>query len=192
MPSLLAKVFVSSRMHPKLFLFVVLFWMGAMVTYAQNGEPVKCDGKLIEAIDSVEGTFTRSFKEKLLVSNSPEDQLEFDLKQFNEAIVFSVFVKGAGNCLDETSKMTVKFVSGATISLSMDGKFNCDNEFAAFFGGPFGKKKEFRMFLENGIETVRVETRRSVIDKKRKNFVEVKFSGQQQKEFMERLDCLVD
>ena len=166
--------------------------MGGTPTYAQNGALTKCAGKISEVTDSVQGTFTRGFKEKLVVSNSPEDRLEFDLHQFNDALVFSIFVKGAGDCLDETSKMKVKFVSGATLLLPMDGKFNCDNDFAAFFLGAFGKKKEFRMFLENEIETVRVETRKSVIDKSRKNFVEVKFTAPQQKEFIERLECLVE
>ena len=180
-------------MHSKLFFTVVLVWVGAILTYAQNEAPDKCAGKIIELTDSVNGTFTRAFKDKLVVSNSPQERLEFDLKQFNEAIVFSVLIKGAGDyCLDETSKMTVKFVSGESVTLPMDGKFNCDNEFAAFFGGPFGKKKEFRMFLDNEIATLRVETRKSVIDKTRKNFVEVKFTAPLQKEFMERLDCLVD
>ncbi len=176
-----------------LLISIVVLWLGPDLSYAQNEEPAKCAGKIIEQTDSVSGNFTRSFKEKLVISNSPQDKLEFDLKQFNEAIVFSVLIKGSGDyCLDETSKMTVKFVSGETITLPMDGKFNCDNEFASFFGGPFGKKKEFRMFLDNEVETVRVETRKSAIDKSRKNFVEVKFTTQQQKELVERLDCLVD
>src|SRR6185369_8378085 len=137
-------------MHSKLSLSVVLFGMVATFTYAQSEPPDKCAGKIKEQTDSVNGTFTRAFKEKLLISNSPQERLEFDLKQFNEAIVISVLIKGAGDyCLDETSKMIVKFVSGATVTLQMDGKFNCDNEFASFFGGPFGKKKEFRMFLDN-------------------------------------------
>jgi hypothetical protein len=156
-----------------------------------QGTPEKCAGKLIEETDSVDGTFTRKFKDKLIVSNSPDDRLEFDLKQFNDALVISARVKGAGDCLDENSKMTVKFVAGQKLVLSMDGRFNCDNDFAAFFGGAFGKKKEFRMFLVNEIETVRIETRKSAIDKNRKNYVEVKFTELQQKEFIERLDCLV-
>jgi hypothetical protein len=178
-------------MH-KSFLFGVLFWIGATITYAQNGASLKCAEKMTEETDSLTGTFTRRFKEKLLISNSPEDRLEFDLHQFNDGLVFSVFIKGAGDCLDETSKMKVKFVSGATLVLPMDGKFNCDNDYAAFFLGAFGKKKEFKMFMENEIETVRVETRKSVIDKSRKNFVEVKFTAAQQKEFIERLKCLVE
>lgn len=180
-------------MHFKLFLSVVLFCTAFTFTHGQNESPDKCAGKITEQTDSVSGTFTRSFKEKLVISNSPQEKLEFDLKQFNEAIVISVLMKGSGDyCLDETSKMIVKFVSGQTVTLAMDGKFNCDNEFAAFFGGPFGKKKEFRMFLDNEIETLRVEARKSVIDKTRKNFIELKFTQPQRKEFMERLDCLVD
>ncbi len=180
-------------MQLKLFLSVALFWMAVTLVHAQSDPPDKCAARIVEQTDSVSGTFTRAFKEKLIVSNSPQERLEFDLKQFNEAIVISVLMKGAGDyCFDETSKMIVKFVSGGTVTLPMDGKFNCDNEFASFFGGPFGKKKEFKMFLENEIETVRVEARKSVIDKTRKNFMEMKFTETQRKEFMERLDCLVD
>jgi hypothetical protein len=180
-------------MHLKLFFSVSIFCLAAIFTYGQNETPDKCAAKILEQTDSVSGNFTRSFKEKFVVAVAPKERLEFDLKQFNEAIVVSVLMKGAGDyCLDETSKMIVKFVSGQTVTLPMDGKFNCDNEFASFFGGPFAKKKEFRMLLDNEIETLRVEARKSVIDKTRKNFMEVKFTEAQRKEFMERLDCLVD
>ncbi len=184
--------FVSSNMNPMHLLFAGLCWIASSACFAQAAQPSKCTEKMVEEMDSVQGTFTRKFKEKLIVANSPEDRLEFDLKQFNDAIVFSVFIKGAGDCLDENSKMKVKFISGASLLLPMDGKFNCDNDYATFFGGAFGKKKEFRMFLSDEIETVRIETRKSVIDKTRKNFVEVKFTPQQQKEFIERLECLVE
>lgn len=179
-------------MNPKYLLFAGLCCITSSAGFAQAARPSKCAEKMVEDMDSVQGTFTRKFKEKLVVANSAEDRLEFDLKQFNDAIVFSVFIKGAGDCLDENSKMKVKFVSGASLSLPMDGKFNCDNDYAAFFGGAFGKKKEFRMFLTEEIEMVRIETRKSVVDKSRKNFVEVKFTPLQQKEFIERLECLVE
>lgn len=149
-----------------------------------------CKEKMVDETDSTQGAFTRSFVTKLIIANA-SDNLTFDLKQFNDALVISALVTGAGDCLDENSKMVVKFVSGTTITLPMDGKFNCDREYAAFFGGPFGKKKEFRMLLSEEIESIRVETRKSVIDKTRKNFVEVTLTADQQKEFMQRLECLV-
>lgn len=176
----------------KCCLFAALFCFEFDVAFAQNNPSTNCAGKLIEQTDSTSGTFTRKFKDKLIVSNSPTDLLEFDLKQFNDAIVISATVKGAGDCLDENSKMTVTFEGGAKLALAMDGRFNCDSDYAAFFGGAFGKKKEFRLFLSNEIETIRIETRKSAIDKTRKNFVEVNFTGQQRKEFMERLNCLVE
>lgn len=159
---------------------------------AQSSSPAKtgCTERMVDETDSIQGTFSRSFVTKLIVTNGT-DNLAFDLKQFNDALVVSALVTGAGDCLDENSKMIVKFVSGSSITLPMDGKFNCDREYAAFFGGPFGKKKEFRMLLTQEIESVRVETRKSVIDKTKKNFVDVAFTADQQKEFMERLECLV-
>ncbi len=169
----------------------MFFWIAPGRSYSQDATP-NCASKLIEQTDSVTGTFTRKFKDKLIVSNSPDDRLEFDLKQFNDALVISAQVKGAGDCLDENSKMMIKFVSGEKMVLPMDGKFNCDNDYAAFFGGAFGKKKEFRTLLSTEIETVRIETRKSAIDKTRKNFVEVKFTEAQRKEFMDRLNCLVE
>jgi hypothetical protein len=178
-------------MNPRHYIFVFLL-LGNTLTSAQNSIRSNCADKIVEAMDSSQGTFTRKFKEKLVVANSPDDQLAFDLKQFNDAIVISATVKGAGDCLDENSKMIVKFVSGSTLTLPMDGNFNCDNDYAAFFGGAFGKKKEFRMLLTTEIETVRILTRKSVIDKARKNFVEVTFTPQQKKEFIERLECLVE
>jgi len=175
-----------------LFLVLGFVSLSSSILFGQEASPSPCAVQLLDETDSVQGTYTRRFKEKLVVQNSAEDLLEFDLKQFNDVLVFSVLVKGAGDCLDENSKMTIRFVSGATISLGMDGKFNCDNEFAAFFGGTFGKKKEFRACLTNEIETVKVETRKSVIDKTRKNFVEVKFTPEQRIEFVMRLGCLLE
>jgi hypothetical protein len=178
-------------MNAKLFLLAFLLWMPLKHGKAQEKMSTLCEGKLVEELDSITGAFTRSYKEKLIVQNSPEDLLDMDLKQFNEVLVFSVLVKGAGDCLDESSKMITTFTSGATVTLMMQGNFNCDREFVAFFGDSFGKKKEFRMFFTNEIEIVRVETRKSIADKNRKNFVEVRFTSEQAKEFIQRLECLL-
>lgn len=177
-------------MRNRILLIVLLGCTLLLELRAQSQPKAGCEQKMVEETDSIQGTFSRSFVAKLIVANAT-DNLTFDLKQFNDALVVSALVTGAGDCLDENSKMIVNFVSGSTITLPMDGKFNCDREYAAFFGGPFGKKKEFRMLLTQEIESVRVETRKSVIDKTKKNFVEVIFTTDQQKEFIERLECLV-
>lgn len=178
-------------MRNRIILIAALTWLVFNIGLAQESATVNCAGKMVDENDSIAGTYTRRFKEKLVIKNSDTDLLMVDLKQFNDVLVFSVLVKGAGDCLDESSKMITTFVSGATVTLPMDGKFNCDQEFAAFFGATFGKKKEFRMFLLNEIESIKVETRKSVIDKTRKNFVEVTLNADQRKEFIQRLECLV-
>lgn len=168
---------------------IVCLLANGLVAQSSSGF-IDCSSRMIEETDSNQGTYSRRFTDLLFVSSGP-DTLRFEIKQFNEALVISVLVIGAGDCLDETSKMIVKFSSGQAITLPMDGRFNCDREFAVFFGGAFGKKKEFRMLLTNQIEFVRIETRQSVVDKTRKPHVEVKLNEFQQQDFSQRLACLV-
>ena len=149
-------------MDVKILLFAFIIGVPFTPVEAQETTLMSCEGKLVEELDSITGMFTRSFKEKFIVQNSPEDMLDFDLKQFNEVLVFSVLATGAGDCLDEKSKMITKFTSGETLTLMMQGDFNCDREFVAFFGGTFGRKKEFRMFFANEIKRIKSITKITV------------------------------
>lgn len=176
-------------MHAKALLSVLLI-MYCTLGWAQNGEVPDCAGRILVE-DNTAGSYTLAFKQRLVVQNSSEDLLEFDLKQFNGSIVIAINVKGAGDCLDERSSMTAQFTTGETIKLLMNAFFNCDREFVSFFGGGFGRKNELQQFVDGEIKSVRVETRKSIAFKDRKNFVEVNFTPTQAREFQQRMKCLV-
>jgi hypothetical protein len=177
-------------MNTKVLIAVFLVLTYTSFGWAQTLEVPECAGRMLEE-DNTAGSYTLAFKQRLVVKNSPDDLLEFDLKQFNGSIVIAINIKGAGDCLDEVSSMTTRFTSGKILKLPMNAFFNCDREYVSFFGGGFGRKNELRQFVDNQIEWVRVETRKSIAYKDRKKFVEVKFTPEQAREFQERMRCLV-
>jgi hypothetical protein len=179
-------------MDKSIFLSVLLLSIPLVYTSAQNAELPDCAEEMVEETDSL-GVYTRAFKNNrfMIVKNSTDDTLKFDLMQFNNAILIFVGVAGAGDCLDELSNMTTRFTSGETVTLTMNAFFNCDREYISLFGGSFGRKKELELFLKNKIESVRVETRKSIAFPERKTFVEVTFTPEQAQEFLRRMKCLV-
>jgi hypothetical protein len=181
---------MNSKALLSVLLVPIAIGMCCSLGWAQNLEVPDCAGRILEE-DNSAGSYTLAFKQRLVVQNSNDDMLEFDLKQFNGSIVIAINIKGAGDCLDEVSSMTARFTSGKVVKLPMNAFFNCDREYVSFFGGGFGRKNELQQFVDNEIEWIRVETRKSIAYKDRKNFVEVKFTPAQAQEFRERMECLV-
>lgn len=158
---------------------------------SREGLAQDCSALIREDQDVERGTISRSSTENIIISNDGKDSLSFVILELDKVIIFSVTVTGAGDCIDEKNKMTVTFRDGSKVELMHGARYNCDREFEVFLSGALGTKSQLQLFKTKEIQSVRVETRKSSIDKTRKNFVEQTFPAEQSKVLMQTVGCLI-
>ena len=151
---------------------------------------MNCEDLIRLDADSLNGAVMRSAAHNIVVPGDGKKSLTFFVVEMDGVIVLSVSVLGAGDCVDDKSKVRFTFRNGSSLELINSGGFNCDAESSVYFGGGFGHKKELEKFLTVEIDRVWVETRKSTIDKSKPAFVEASFSPDQSKLFMKTIDCL--
>ena len=97
-------------------------------------------------------------------------------------VVLSIQAAGGGSCIDEDDKMNILFRDGTRIELINNGKFNCEGKFTLYLGGKIGGKKELESFRSKEIETMRIWTSKS--------YVEKDFNDSESRQFMQTVSCL--
>tara|TARA_R110002033_G_scaffold170884_1_gene214659 strand:+ start:876 stop:1496 length:621 start_codon:yes stop_codon:yes gene_type:complete len=145
-----------------------------------------CSSYIITETDKMTGKSSTGAKETLIISEDG-GKTGFGIYALNssnsKALIMSVQAVGAGSCVDDDNKMNILFRDGSRLELINDGKFNCDAKMTLYFGGIFGKKKQLEELATKEIETMRVWTSKS--------YVEKDFSSAQSKQLMKTISCLM-
>ena len=133
--------------------------------------------------DKMTGKSTTGAKETLIVSEDG-GKTGFGIYVFKsqKSLIYSIQAVGAGSCIDDEDKANILFRDGTRIELVNDAKFNCDAKFTLYFGGIFGKKRELELLATKEIETMRIWTSDS--------YVEKDFTNEQSKKLMAITACL--
>ncbi|APA65656.1 hypothetical protein [Maribacter sp. 1_2014MBL_MicDiv] len=144
---------------------------------------LECSDIIETTVDKMTGKSSTAATETLIISNDGgKNGLGiYALNGANSTIVVIQAV-GAGNCMDDDNKVNILFRDGSRLELYNNGKFNCEAKMTLYFGGIFGKNKQMKELASKEIETMRVWTSKS--------YVEKDFSSYQSKQFMNTVKCL--
>lgn len=153
---------------------------------SSNGSvSLECSELVSSKVDKMTGETSVSASEAIIVSDDGKEGIAIYLLQGNPGgarLIFILKAIGAGNCIDDDDKMNVLFSDGSRLEIENDGDFNCDAEFTVYFGGVFGKKREWTMLKEKRIESMRVWTT--------KGYVEEDFTEDQGEIVKATINCL--
>jgi hypothetical protein len=145
---------------------------------------LECADLVSTETDKMTGETTTASKRTIVISeDGGKTGFGLYLMSLNGVIIFNIQAVGAGSCIDDDDKMNILFRDGTRLELKNNSKFNCKGKFNLYFGGSFGKKKQLEMFRTKEIETMRVWTSRS--------YVEKDFSSEKSKIVMKTIDCLL-
>ena len=144
---------------------------------------LECSDLITTEVDKMTGKSTTSAKEMLVISeDGGKTGFGIYVLQGSKSVIYSMQAVGAGNCIDDEDKANILFRDGTRIELYNDADFNCDAKFTLYFGGVFGKKKELEYLSTKEIETMRIWTSDS--------YVEKDFTSEQSKKLMTITACL--
>ena len=150
-----------------------------------SSEPLslECADLTTTDTDKMTGKSTTGAKETLIISEDG-GKTGFGIYVFKsqKSLIYSMQAVGAGSCIDDEDKANILFRDGTRIELINDAKFNCDAKFTLYFGGIFGKKRELELLATKEIETMRIWTSDS--------YVEKDFTSEQSKKLMAITACL--
>jgi hypothetical protein len=143
-----------------------------------------CSNYIRTDTDKMTGKSSISSKSTLIISSDGgKNGLGIYVMNIKESLALSIQAVGAGNCIDKGSTINILFRDGTKMQLSNANKFNCEGKTTLYFGGVFGKKDELKNLQTKEIETMRVWTSKS--------FVEKDFTAEQSRELMQTINCLL-
>jgi hypothetical protein len=123
---------------------------------------------LEETTDKMTGTTTVSGKGMVLVSNDG-GKTGFGIITMlggnSESVILSIQAVGAGACIDEGNRINILFRDGTRMELASQSDFNCEARATVYFGGVFGKTAELRKLSAEAVETIRVWTSGSYVER---------------------------
>ena len=143
-----------------------------------------CSNWISTETDKVSGTTSTVSKNTLIVSTDGGKK-GFGILMMQSSkggLIISIKAVGAGSCIDEGAKINILFTDGSRLMLSNEGNFNCKGNSTIYFGGVFGKKSQLEELKTKKIQTLRVWTSDSYIEKD--------FSDDNQDEFYNVINCL--
>lgn len=147
--------------------------------------PSDCNNWIETVTDKVSGRISTGAK-KLLIVSTDDGKTGFGIHMIimeKGQLILSIQAVGAGSCIDEGDKINLLFTDGSRLELASDGKFNCEGNATVYFGGIFGKKAQLNILKTKKIETMRVWTSDS--------YVEKDFTEENQNEFFHVINCLI-
>ncbi|MFD0999432.1 hypothetical protein ACFQ21_08945 [Ohtaekwangia kribbensis] len=142
----------------------------------------ECKDIVIDKVDKMTGESTRMMKEGMVVSEDNENGFGIIAFEASGSVILKIIAAGAGSCIEDAAEMNILFRDGTRLKMVNGGKFNCEGVFTVYFGGGFGKRKELEILRSKEIETLRVWTSKS--------YVEKDFSSENSKMLMASLSCL--
>lgn len=158
-------------------------WEFVKNTTLESNISFECSDLISTETDKMTGKSFTGAKKTLIVSDDGgKNGFGIYLMNSSNSMIFSIKAVGAGSCIDDDNKMNVLFRDGTRLELQNDGKFNCDAKFTLYFNGAFGKKKQLEMFKTKEIETMRIWTSKS--------YVEKDFTKEQSTLLMKTVECL--
>lgn len=144
---------------------------------------VECSDLIITEEDKMTGKSSTGAKNTLIISDDGgKNGLGIYALNGSKSTIIIIQAVGAGSCIDDDNKLNILFRDGSRLELFNDAKFNCDAKMTLYFGGIFGKKKQLKELTSKEVETMRVWTSKS--------YVEKDFSSDQSKQLMQTLKCL--
>lgn len=159
-------------------------WIYSESTNEIKNDTSDCDNWIITETDKMEGTTSTHAKKNLIVSDDG-GKTGFGIllmRHTNNIIVLSIQAVGASSCIDEGAKINILFADGSRLLLNNQSNFNCKGKSTVYFGGLFGNKSELKELRVKKIQTMRVWTSDS--------FVEKDFTVEDQNEFFNVINCL--
>ncbi len=160
-------------------------WKYTKTTQTNYIVSFECSDLISTETDKMTGhSITGAIKKLVISDDGSKNGFGIFLLRASNTIIFNIHAVGAGGCIDDENKMNVLFRDGTRLELINDGDFNCDEEFTLYFGEAFGKKKQLEIFRTKEIETMRIWTTKS--------YVEKDFSSDQSKQLMKTIDCLMN
>lgn len=142
-----------------------------------------CSNLISTETDKMTGRSTPMSKTLVISDDGGKTGFGIYLLKLQKTIVLTIVVRGASKCIDDKNDMNILFRDGTKLQLTNNGKFNCDGEFTLYFGGTFGKGKELDQIRNKEIETLRVWTSKS--------FVQKDFTKEQSQQLLKTVECLV-
>ena len=160
-------------------------WKYAETTQVEKGISLECSDVIATETDRVTGRTSTGAINTLVISEDG-DKTGFGIYLMNVAtsLVIRIQVIGSGNCIDKDGTMNILFKDGTRLTLSNGTGFNCEGNFTLYFGGLFRKENQLEMLRTKEVETMRIWTSRS--------YVEKDFTVNQSKQLMKTIDCLVN
>ncbi|HNO18873.1 MAG TPA: hypothetical protein PKM24_11255 [Saprospiraceae bacterium] len=147
-------------------------------------DPNDCSNWISTETDKMDGSTSTASKNTIIVSTDGGKKGFgiFMMQGSKGGVILSIQAVGAGSCIDEGAKINILFTDGSRLVLSNNGKFNCKGNSTVYFGGVFGKKSELEELKTKKIQTMRVWTSDS--------YVEKDFTTDNQEEFFNVINCL--
>lgn len=183
--SILAQTEATTNSGKKVILNDDGTWKYVETSSNESKLSLDCSDLISTETDKMTGKSTTSSKETLIISDDGgKTGFGIFILDISGTLVFSIQAVGAGNCIDDENKMNILFRDGTRLELVNNGKFNCDGKFTLYFGGSFGKNNELELIKTKEIETVRIWTSKS--------YVEKDFSSIQSKQLIKTIECLLN
>ena len=134
--------------------------------------------------DKMTGDKSTSAKETIIVSTDGGKKGFgiFLMQSSRGGSIFSIQAVGAGSCIDEGAKINILFTDGSKLELINASDFNCKGNATVYFGGSFGKTNQLKELQTKKIQTMRVWTSDS--------FVEKDFTKENSNDFFQIVHCL--
>ena len=143
-----------------------------------------CSNWISTEKDKMDGTLLIGAKETIVIS-SDGGKTGFGIyimKGSTGSLIITIQAVGAGRCIDEKNKINILFSDGSKLDFFNDGKFNCKGKATLYFGSVFGRLSQLKELKTKKIETMRVWTSDS--------FVQKDFTVDNQEEFYNVINCL--
>ncbi len=146
--------------------------------------PNDCSNWISTETDKMDGSTSTASKNTIVVSTDGGKRGFgiFMMQGLEGVVILSIQAVGAGSCIDEGAKINILFTDGSRLALSNNGKFNCKGNSTVYFGGVFDKMSELEELKTKKVQTMRVWTSDS--------YVEKDFTTDNQEEFYNVINCL--
>jgi hypothetical protein len=160
-------------------------WKYVEVLKEAIADPSDCSKWITTETDKVTGKTTTASNNMIVVStdDGKTGLGIYMLIGSTNNLILVIQAVGAGNCIDEGDKINILFTDGTRMELLSEGKFNCEHKATVYFGGVFGKKNQLAQLKTKKIQTMRVWTSDS--------YVERDFTEDNQLEFSAVINCLM-
>lgn len=125
-----------------------------------------CDQLIVTDLDRVSGTTKSGSRQTLIISQDKgKTGFALDLYLIKGILAWSIHSTGAGECINKDDEVSFTFDDETTLELPNNGDFNCSGDFALYFGGLFGNRKESELLATKEIKRMKITTSEGTLEK---------------------------